>query len=204
MKISGYKIISKNNYNNLAGGAGVAIIIKENIKAEIREDIHAEDEDIDCVAIQIKYGNRKTNRSGIYRRPGKITKRSTWIKMLKKCDRRNEIILTGDFNSHHTLWNCETCDVNGETLLEEIEDRNLYIVNRDTTSRIGNFAQRDSNLDLMFCSEDLIDLIDYQQINDPWDSDHLPIIYNIGELTLKSMRRKHSELRIGKRKGMYM
>lgn len=78
MKIPGYKIISKNNYNNLAGGAGdVAIIIKENIKAEIRENIYVEDEDIDCAAIQIKYGNKKINIIGIYRKPGKVTKRST-------------------------------------------------------------------------------------------------------------------------------
>lgn len=40
IKIPGYKIITKNNYNNtLDGAGGVTIIIRENMNAEIKEDI---------------------------------------------------------------------------------------------------------------------------------------------------------------------
>lgn len=97
-----------------------------------------------------------------------------------KIDQGNGIIITGDFNAHYVLWNCKGCDYNGEMLLKDMEDKNLYIVNKDTKSRIGNIAQKDSNLDLMFCSADMIGLIEYQQMEDPWDSDHFPIEFHIG------------------------
>lgn len=48
-----------------------------------------------------------------------------------------------------------------------MEDNNLFIVNKDTTSRIGNMVQKDSNLDLIFCSVDMIDIIGYQQMDEP-------------------------------------
>lgn len=40
--------------------------------------------------------------------------------------------------------------------------------------------QRDSNLDLLFCTEGIMGLIDYEQEEEPGDSDHLPIIYTLG------------------------
>lgn len=60
IKIPGYKILVKNKYNNNIGGAGgVAILIKEKIKAEIRDDIYVDDNDIDCAAIQIQYEKKR-------------------------------------------------------------------------------------------------------------------------------------------------
>lgn len=55
IKIPGYRKLIKNNYSNTIGEAGEgAILIKENIKAEIRDDIYVDDEDIDCAAIHIR------------------------------------------------------------------------------------------------------------------------------------------------------
>lgn len=60
IKIPGYRKLVKNNYSNTIGEAGGgAILIKENIKAEIRDDIYVDDEDIDCAAIQIRYGKKR-------------------------------------------------------------------------------------------------------------------------------------------------
>lgn len=75
IKIPGYKIITKNNYNNTLDGArGVTIIIREKMRnAEINEDIVTEDVDIDCAAIQIEQNKKKIDIIGIYIRPGKLT-----------------------------------------------------------------------------------------------------------------------------------
>lgn len=37
---------------------GVAVIMKNNIKAEINEDIVTDDNNIDCAAVQIMYGKK--------------------------------------------------------------------------------------------------------------------------------------------------
>lgn len=116
----------------------------------------------------------------MYRRSGKKTKKNTWVNLIKKCEKRSGIIVAGNFNAHHTLWNCGSCNDIGEGLLEEVEDRDLYIVNSDTLSRIENRTQRDSNLDLMFCTTDMMSLVDYQQLDDPWDSNHLPLAFHLG------------------------
>lgn len=66
---------------------------------------------------------KKIDIIGVYRRLGKKTKKNTWVNLIKKCKKKNGIILTGDFNAHHSLWNCERSDENGELLLEEMKDR---------------------------------------------------------------------------------
>lgn len=43
----------------------------------------------------------------------------------------------GDFNAHNRMWNCEMIDANGEKLAEEMEEMNMFLVNGDTKSRMG-------------------------------------------------------------------
>lgn len=83
------------------------------------------------------------------------------------------------FNAHNRIWNCEKTDSNGELLLEEMEERDLYIVNRDTLTSVGKGGKRHSNLDLCFCSEDLLCIVKHNQLKDTWGSDHYPIEFII-------------------------
>lgn len=77
------------------------------------------------------------------------------------------------------MWNCQDTDYFGESLLEDVESEDMFIVNKDTCSRLGTVDQRDSNIDLMFVPEQLIDIINYEQITDTWGSDYFPILFNI-------------------------
>lgn len=58
-----------------------------------------------------------------------------------------------------------------------MEERDLYTVNRDTLTSVGEGGKRHSNLDLCFCSEDLF--IKHNQLEDMWGSDHYPIEFII-------------------------
>lgn len=66
-------------------------------------------------------------------------------------------------------------DFLGIALQEDIEEKELYIVNMDTKSRMGNSGQRDSNLNLVFTSKEIIDVTNYEQMKDTWRNDHYPI-----------------------------
>lgn len=81
----------------------------------------------------------------------------------------------GDFNAHYTAWNCESTDANGERFLNEFEDEDMFIVNFDTLTRMGEMGQRDSNLDLVWCNSKILDMITYQVGEDSWGSDHCPV-----------------------------
>lgn len=100
-----------------------------------------------------------------------------WREIVKSVDINEGIIVVGDFNAHHTAWNCENIDVNGERLLEEFEDEDMFVVNYDTLSRIGEIDQRSSNLDLVWCNSQILDMVGYRVGEDSWGSDHYPVFF---------------------------
>lgn len=56
-----------------------------------------------------------------------------------------------------------------------MDEEDMYIVNEDTLSRMGEIGQNSSNIDLIFTSRGIIDKIQYEQEEDNWGSDHFPI-----------------------------
>lgn len=48
-----------------------------------------------------------------------------------------------------------------------MKKKGMHVVNFDTLSRIGEGGVRLANLDLMFASEDIVDIIGYKQLDDP-------------------------------------
>lgn len=95
-------------------------------------------------------------------------------------DKGLETIITGDFNAHNTLWNCQDTDINGDNLFEIMDNVRMICINQETESRLENLGQSSSNIDLIFGSPKLADNADVNQEDDTWGSDHFPI-----ELTLK-------------------
>lgn len=75
-------------------------------------------------------------------------------------------IFIGDFNAHNVAWNCEETDTNGERLLDETEDSNLFVINSDTKSRIGEVGQRDPNIDLILGNAKAMNFVTYDQGED--------------------------------------
>lgn len=61
-KISEYKTLKTIIITRMVAG-GVAVIMKNNIKAEINEDIVTDDNNIDCAAVQIMYGKKRLTSS---------------------------------------------------------------------------------------------------------------------------------------------
>lgn len=47
-----------------------------------------------------------------------------------------------------------------------MEGKEMYIVNRDTLSRVGEGGRRHSSLDLCFSSGGLLNIIRYKQLDD--------------------------------------
>lgn len=84
-------------------------------------------------------------------------------------------------------------DRNGEILLDEMEECDLYVINRDMLTRVGEGGRRHSNLDLGFGTEDLMSIITYSQKDDTWGSDHYPVEFDIG-IERKPYRKKTNKI----------
>ncbi|XP_071580666.1 uncharacterized protein [Temnothorax nylanderi] len=82
---------------------------------------------------------------------------------------QEDTVILGDLNAHNTLWNCASNNDSGDVLFDIMSDKDFLCVNTDTKSRVGYTGQRDSNLDLLFCSGGAVNRIDYQQMDETWD-----------------------------------
>ncbi|KMQ90819.1 rna-directed dna polymerase from mobile element jockey [Lasius niger] len=174
--ISGYITITKNRRSGLITGAGgVAMLIKKGIKFEEIKNIQVNSNNIEALGVRIKGLDRAINLIGIYRKPGETEQPGVWKRLVESSGDIESLILTGDFNAHNRVWNCEQTDKNGEILMEELEEKNMFVVNSDTLTRIGEGGTRPSNLDLIFSSDRLFSLMKHKQGDDTWGSDHFPV-----------------------------
>lgn len=113
--------IDTNNKNSLIFEdtriGGVAIFIKNNICVEKIRSIDAAVDEVDCVGMRIKNIEEceEVDILGIYRRP-EPTAKKTWKNLLSSLKEEKNIVLTGDFNAHNVIWNCEDTDRNGEEI----------------------------------------------------------------------------------------
>lgn len=154
-------------------------MVRKDIKIREITNINSTNDNIEVLGLQIVGLAKELTILAFYRRPGEVVERGSWKKIVEKVGQRKNVLCIGDFNAHSQLWNCEKTDRNREILQEEIEDCELYIINRDTLNRVEG-GRRHSNLDLGFESEELICLTKYKQIDDTWGTDHYSIEFEIG------------------------
>ncbi|XP_036138909.1 uncharacterized protein LOC105828312 [Monomorium pharaonis] len=183
IRITGYDsaVYIENRQLGSAAG-GVAILIRQEIKEKEEIEIDTHSNNIEAVAVKIKLKEEKEEIGiiGIYRRPGATENKDVWTKIVQQMKKVKSLIVAGDFNAHHRAWNCKNTDRNGEILLEEMEERELFTVNNDTVSRIGEGGVNDSNLDIMFATKEVYEKMTYNIEEDSWASDHYPIVFELG------------------------
>ncbi|KYN29937.1 hypothetical protein ALC57_00607 [Trachymyrmex cornetzi] len=151
---------------------GLAIAIRKDIDFNIISGFRGLDGGFDILGIRTINLSINFNVVSVYRRPGGFLRVNDFRPLFYFDPGGCESIFLGDFNAHNTLWNCEYTI--GESLQEAMERRDFMCVNMDTCSRIGA-----TNLDLLFCSAAVLDNIEYNQLDDKWDSDHFPIVFKL-------------------------
>ena len=120
--------------------------------------------------------------------------RQEWEQIFNKNDKN--IIITGDFNLKHVIWNPEgdfRTDTEATNLIEFMEDRHLSCINDGQITRISeSHTHQDSAIDLSIVSNNLLDKAEFMVIDNSIGSDHLPILtiinhnYNEDMIHLKS------------------
>lgn len=172
--ISGYRTYQLPS-RGLSGG--LAIVVRKDIDFSIISGFQGLDGNFDVLGIRTINLSINFNVISVYRRPGGSLRVNDFRPLFDFDPGGCESIFLGDYNAHNTLWNCRYTDTIGDSLQEAMERRDFMCVNMDTCSRIGTIGERDSNLDLLFCSVNVLDTIEYNQLEDSWDSDHFPIVF---------------------------
>lgn len=200
-RIPGYNVLMHNDNRQGEGGMGGVAIFSRNYFTVEELDRQGRDiESVEWTGCRIKTMEGYLNIIEVYRRPGPIIRKIRWNKLLRGINNKEGIIIAGDFNAHNRIWNCKSTDRVGDDLQEDMLDEDMYIINRDTEFRVGEGNQCNSNIDLIFASENLVDKIDYEQGQDTWESDHFPINFELrinSSVYRKTTNRISTKKRIG-------
>ncbi|XP_053980769.1 uncharacterized protein LOC128877466 [Hylaeus volcanicus] len=85
------------------------------------------------------------------------------------------LILTGDFNSHHYLWDSPKTDTRGKKIAKLLENPNLILLNTSKQTHLNVSNGTFSAIDLSLCSSSLAQFMEWDVLNNLHDSDHFPI-----------------------------
>ena len=141
-------------------------IVRNNIPSKIIPPI-ATSEGTEMLTVKVWIDKKPTLLHNIYRVRGE-----TSFTEILAC--RLPSILAGDFNAHHTLW-CRYTDAPGRTLLDQIENANMYaIMNKPQVPT----TQYNTTIDLTIVHTSIAAISDWA-IYDDLISDHHPIILTI-------------------------
>ncbi|XP_077274290.1 uncharacterized protein LOC143903991 isoform X1 [Temnothorax americanus] len=161
---------------NILGSGGVSISVRSCIAFDVLPIVGTPPTMYDTVGIKTSNLENNINIVAVYRHPraGMSARDLTTVFNTINGNPCDSIIL-GDFNAHNTAWNCESSNNNGDILHDAMANAGFICINVDTRSRIGYSGQRDSNIDLLFAAGSVAGSIDYQQLDESHDSDHVPI-----------------------------
>ena len=87
-----------------------------------------------------------------------------------------ELVITGDFNSHHPLWSDPRSDSHGKSVYDCLKQQDLVLLTDWSPNRLDPARGIFSCLDLTFTSMKLSSKAIWQVVRDNLGSDHFPIL----------------------------
>lgn len=102
-----------------------------------------------------------------------------WENLLNSIPSSSRILITGDFNAHHTSWGCHRSDGISKSLFSTTQDFSLFSINDGSPTFISRPSQAPSVIDLTFVSANLSPFCSWNLFNDSLNSDHIPTIISI-------------------------
>lgn len=176
--IRGFNVFRKDR-ENMRGGGILFLVRKKYAYKEITipNAIH---DTVELSGININNISPPLNIFTCYRTPGHNLNQNQWDEIISSVQSLpKDCILVGDFNAHHTIWNCDHNCTNGERLYNTIDDSDLFLHNLDTYTHIDLHRNKKSNIDLIMSSSRIADKLNVTVHDETWGSDHFPIFVNI-------------------------
>ena len=182
--IPGYTLENKlfqNNNQNYCGGLATFFkygINYKNLKVDSARDQNGEIK-IETQAFEIYSSGTPHILANIYSRGCDLESLNKLSSLISAQSELNELVITGDFNSHHPLWGARRSDSHGRAVFEWVEQKGLVLLNDGSPTRLDPGRGIFTCLDLTFTSPKLANRVIWQVINDNWGSDHFPILISL-------------------------
>lgn len=163
-----YKGLFNNNPHNTTKKQGTGILIHKDIPY-IPQTTNSQ---IQCTAVKILAPTQLTILS-IYIPPHQQIKTEEISNLIKSLD--SPILITGDFNAWSPAWGSPAYNQRGNIIEQAIHQSNLSILNNGNPTHISTHGTL-THIDLTICSPSLTPIFTWYTLDDPHNSDHLPIL----------------------------
>lgn len=171
-----YNILRKDGPSNRSGG--VLLAVKNVIPFTKLNSIFSPDRVHEAMGIKIPSSLNDILIIFIYRHPTHSDP-LLWEALFNSLPPSSQIIITGDFNAHHTSWGCNRSDSVGNSLFNSSQDFSLFPINDGTPTLIFFFSCSSSVIDLTFVFSNLIPYCSWNPLDDSLGSDHIPSIISV-------------------------
>jgi len=171
--LNNYHILRKDGPSNKSGG--VLLAIKNSIPFTKLDSIFSSDGILEAVGVKVPSSQYDIHIISIYRHPSSSLL-PKWEDIFNSIPSSGHVIITGDFNAHHTFWGCNRSDSIGTSLFNSSQDFSFFPINDGTPTFISYSARSSSVIDLTFVSSDLSPYCSWNPFDDSLGSDHIPSI----------------------------
>lgn len=170
--LSGYQAVYKNRHNNRRASGGVVIYVNNDVDiSQIPLNTNLE-----AVAVRINSPYALTV-CNIY------LPNSTKLDIGDLAHLENQLIspyiVVGDFNGHNAIWGSNYTDTRGKLIEHWIDNsEELILLNNGYNTHFSVSSGQHSVIDLSLSSKEIAPYLNWEAMNDLYDSDHNPIIVN--------------------------
>ena len=196
--IPGYTLENKpfkNNNQNYYGGLATYFrhgVNFKNLKVKDTRDQNGEIK-IETQAFEIYSSDSPYILVNIYSRGCDLKSLNNLSSLISAFSELKELVITGDFNSHHPWWGAQRSDSHGKAVFEWVEQIDLVLLNDGSPTRLDPARGIFTCLDLTFTSPKIANKAFWQVIDDNWNSDHFPNLISILKTTLNSTENSNFE-----------
>ena len=169
---TGYTIFC--DFNDPLPGRGLATIIRNDIPHyKININSH-----IQTTAFRISL-DRQYTICNIYLSPGEVVNLNDLTNIIEQLPA--PLIIGGDFNSHHPLWDslCLQPDAKSRVIEAALLQTSIAVINNGNPTHFHTQTNSHSAIDLTLCSADISRNIIWTIDEDLHSSDHYPIVIEI-------------------------
>lgn len=170
---------------------GICILIRREIEFRMIDLSHITHDSIEIQGICVRFNNNYLNIVNLYRHSGSYTPVEVFRNIFESFGRDDNVLILGDFNSHHVAWGCETTDRVGRALISVIDDLNLVVLNDRFPTLVQPPGHNQSVIDLALASPGIAPICSAVTSSDTGYSDHLPIHIQIGGLLQRKSKFKY-------------
>ena len=177
-KLEGYTCIRADRKLKNAGG-GLLILIKSSIIYEQLDAVAIEA--TESLSIKVRMDKRNwIYITNVYIPPCNSIGQDSINLRTDSIPTFNTSLICGDFNAHHSLWDdIQPADERGEQMVDWAIEKELTIMNDNSTTRVSRTTGNESSPDVELCGAKWAGKFEWSVGESIGSSDHLPIYITI-------------------------